>query len=134
MVGAAEVAALLDAYGIARPAESIAHSARAAGRAAATLGGPVALKAIAPGLVHRSDVGAVVTGLRGERAVTRAAMQMRAQLADAGHDVTGFLVQAMTNGVELLAGVVSDPLFGPVVVAAAGGTARARSSATAACG
>ncbi len=119
----AEVAALLDAYGIARPAERIAHSARAAGRAAATLGGPVALKAIAPGLVHRSDVGAVVTGLRGERAVTRAAMQMRARLRDAGHDVTGFLVQAMTAGVELLAGVVSDPLFGPVVVAAAGGTA-----------
>ena len=52
-----EVAALLDAYGIARAQQRVVTGARAAGQAAAALGGPVALKAIADGLVHRSDAG-----------------------------------------------------------------------------
>jgi acyl-CoA synthetase (NDP forming) len=118
-----EVAALLDAYGIARPSQRIAATPHAAGRAAAALDGDVALKAIAPGLVHRSDAGAVAVGLHGERPVARAASEMRRRLGVQGTDVTGFLVQEMAEGVELLTGVVADPVFGPVVVCAAGGTA-----------
>ena len=52
--------------------------------AAAELGGPVALKAIAPGLVHKSDAGAVRLGLTGPTAVTRAAREMASQLEAAG--------------------------------------------------
>lgn len=119
-----EVAELLDAYGIARPAQRVARDAVAAGSAARELGVPVALKAVAPGLVHRSDAGAVVTGLRGPTAVAREARAMRRRLAAADRKVTGFVVQAMAGaGVEMLAGVVSDPTFGPVVACAAGGTA-----------
>jgi acyl-CoA synthetase (NDP forming)/RimJ/RimL family protein N-acetyltransferase len=119
----AEVAALLDAYGIARPAQHVVRSASAAARAARALGGPVALKAIADGVVHRSDVGAVVVGLRSQSAVGREAAAMRARLERAGHPTHGFVVQAMApGGVELLLGVVSDPAIGPVVACAAGGT------------
>jgi acetyl coenzyme A synthetase (ADP forming)-like protein len=118
-----EVAGLLDAYGIPRARQRTVATAHAAGRAAAALGGDVALKAIAPGLVHRSDAHAVATGLHGERPVARAATAMKRRLADRGVDVTGFLVQEMVEGVELLTGVVADPVFGPVVVCAAGGTA-----------
>ncbi|MDO8188526.1 GNAT family N-acetyltransferase [Conexibacter sp. JD483] len=117
------VAELLDAYGIARPAQRIVASARAAGTAARELGGAVALKAIADGLVHRTDAGAVEIGLASPTAVERAASAMRKRLTAAGATVRGFLVQAMAEpGVELLTGVVADPVFGPVVACAAGGT------------
>jgi len=117
------VAELLDAYGIARPPQRIVASARAAGAAARELGGAVALKAIADGLVHRTDAGAVAIGLASPTAVERAASAMRRRLTAAGATVRGFLVQAMAEpGVELLTGVVADPVFGPVVACAAGGT------------
>ena len=61
-------------------ASRVVGSAQAAGRAAAELGGAVALKAIAPGLVHKSDAGAVRLGLTGPTAVTRAAREMARQL------------------------------------------------------
>ena len=118
-----EVAELLDAYGIVRPPQETVTSARAAGAAARALGCPVALKAVADGLVHRTDAGAVELGLRSPTAVVRAARAMRRRLAAAGLPVRGFVVQSMAeDGVELLAGVVADPVFGPVVACAAGGT------------
>jgi acyl-CoA synthetase (NDP forming) len=85
---------------------------------------PVALKGVAPGLVHRSDAGAVVVGLHGRVTIERVAAEMTARVRAAGHQLTGFLVQEMTDpGVEVLAGAVVDPTFGPVVAVAAGGTA-----------
>ena len=45
--------------------ELVAQTPADAAAAARTLGGPVALKAIVPGLVHKSDAGAVCLGLRG---------------------------------------------------------------------
>lgn len=118
-----EVAELLDAYGIARPAQRTVPSARAAGAAAREHGGAVALKAVADGLVHRTDAGAVALGLESPTAVAREAGTMARRLAAAGMAPRGFVVQEMAGpGVELLAGVVADPLFGPVVACAAGGT------------
>ena len=99
-------------------------SARAAGRAAAKLGGAVALKAIAPGVLHKTEAGAVALDLRGPAAAERAARRMAAALKADGHTVDGFVVQAMVpEGVELLVGVTSDPRFGPVVACGAGGVA-----------
>jgi len=90
-------------------------------RAAAELGGAVALKAIAPGLVHKSDAGAVRLGLTGPTVVTHAARAMAAQL-DA--PVEGFYVQRMAPpGTELIVGAVGDPAFGPLVACGAGGVA-----------
>jgi acyl-CoA synthetase (NDP forming) len=118
-----ETAALLDAYGIARVVQRTVPSVRAAAAAAREIGFPVALKAVAPGLVHRTDAGAVQIGLRSAAAIAREGAAMRARLARSGIRVTGFVVQAMAPiGVEMLAGVVADPTFGPVVACAAGGT------------
>jgi len=58
-----DVERLLRCWGIPLVASRIVPSAQAAGRAVAELGGPVALKAIAPGLVHKSDAAAVRLGL-----------------------------------------------------------------------
>ena len=99
-------------------------SAQAAGQAAAELGGPVALKAVAPGLINRSDAGAVRLGLAGPTAVRRAAGVMARQLAAAGTTLEGFHVQRMAPaGPELIVGAVSDPAFGPLVACGAGGLA-----------
>ena len=54
---------LLGCWGIPVVASRLVDSAHAAGLAATELGGPVALKAVAPGLVHKSDAGAVQLGL-----------------------------------------------------------------------
>ena len=91
--------------------------------AARRLGLPVALKAVARGLIHKRDVGAVAVGLRTDQAVRDAARQIRGSVIAAGYEPEGFLVQAMVpDGVELLVGVVQDPSFGPVLACGAGGT------------
>jgi acyl-CoA synthetase (NDP forming) len=117
-----DVHALLGCYGLPLAAEQVAPTAAAAARAATDLATPIALKAIAPGLLHKSDAGAVALGLRTPAAVRRAAHAMRKRLAANGTAVDGFLVQAMApDGVELLVGATADPLFGPVVACGAGG-------------
>ena len=78
--------------------------------AAAELGGPVALKAIAPRLVHKTEAHAVRLGLSGAEQVQAAAAEMAEAVAAEGYAVEGFLVQRMVgDGVELLVGVVHDP-------------------------
>jgi acetate---CoA ligase (ADP-forming) len=117
-------AALLAAYGVPQVQALIAGSPAAAGRCAAEIGGPVAIKAIAPGLVHKADAGGVVLGIEGAAGATRAARAISASIRAAGHAPAGFVVQAMaTPGVEILVGAVGDPDFGPVVACAAGGGA-----------
>jgi acetate---CoA ligase (ADP-forming) len=107
----------------------VARSARAAtpeeaAAVATSLGGPIALKALGPDIVHKTDVGAVRLGLAGPDDVISAAKQMARRIDEAGLTLEGFLVQEMvTGGVEMLVGVAQDPLFGPVVACSAGGTA-----------
>jgi acyl-CoA synthetase (NDP forming)/GNAT superfamily N-acetyltransferase len=117
-----DVERLLHCWGIAVVASRLATSAQAAGRAAADLGGPVALKAVAPDLVHKRDAGAVRLGLAGPTAVRRAAGAIARQLAAAGTTIEGFHVQLMPpEGPELIVGAVRDPAFGPLVACGAGG-------------
>jgi acyl-CoA synthetase (NDP forming)/GNAT superfamily N-acetyltransferase len=119
-----EAAALLDCYGIPQPRRRVVPDGDAAADTAREWGAPVALKAIAPGLVHRTEARAVVVGLPTPRAVLRAAKAMERHLRLAGVGPTGFLVQEMAApGVEVLVGVTVDAMFGPVVAVAAGGAA-----------
>jgi acyl-CoA synthetase (NDP forming)/GNAT superfamily N-acetyltransferase len=119
-----DVERLLHCWGIPVAASRLAPSAQAATRAAADLGGPVALKAVAAGLVHKSDAGAVRLGLAGPTAVRRAAGAIARQLAAAGTTIEGFRVQLMApEGPELIVGAVGDPAFGPLVACGAGGVA-----------
>jgi acetyl coenzyme A synthetase (ADP forming)-like protein len=115
---------LLACYGLSPIESRIVDSPAAAARAAAQLGGAVALKAVGPGLLHKTEAGAVRLGLRGRLAVLRAAGEMETALRRDGREPTGFLVQRMAPpGVEMLVGVVNDPSFGPVLACGAGGTA-----------
>jgi acetyl coenzyme A synthetase (ADP forming)-like protein len=117
----AEVAALFECYGLPLIASRTVGTPEAAAAAADQCGGRVALKVVAPTLVHKTDAGAVRLGL----VASEVALETR-RLADSvrrhGHEPTGFLVQPMAPaGVELLLGVVQDPTFGPVIACGAGG-------------
>jgi acyl-CoA synthetase (NDP forming)/GNAT superfamily N-acetyltransferase len=112
-----EIEALCGCWGIPVVASRLVTDADAAAAAAQELGGAVAIKARVPGLLHKSDAGAVRLGLTGPGEVREAAAEMAARL-----DVEGFLVQPMIpSGVEMLVGIVQDPQFGPVVACGAGG-------------
>lgn len=75
------------------------------------------------GILHKSEIGAVRVELVGEEEVARAAREMRDSLAGAGVEIDQFIVQRMVEGgVEVLVGVVTDPVFGPVLACGAGGT------------
>jgi acyl-CoA synthetase (NDP forming) len=115
-----DVETVLRAYGVPLVASRVARSVSEAAARAAELGGAVALKAIAPGLVHKADAGGVALGLHGRTAVTRAARVMAAGIPG----LQGFVVQRMAPaGTELIVGIVGDPDFGPVVACGAGGHA-----------
>jgi acyl-CoA synthetase (NDP forming)/GNAT superfamily N-acetyltransferase len=110
---------LLTDFGIPVVRERVVGDTARALDAARELGFPVALKAIAPGLVHKSDVGGVALDLRDDAAVADAYARIRASVGDS---MTGALVQSMAApGVELIVGIHRDPRFGPLVVVGAGG-------------
>ncbi|HUA47557.1 MAG TPA: GNAT family N-acetyltransferase [Solirubrobacteraceae bacterium] len=117
------VSRLLDCYGLPLIPTKVVPDAEGAVAAAEALGSPVALKAIAAGLVHKTDAGGVRLGLEGAGAVVAAAREIERSIARAGHRLDGFVVQPMAPaGVELIVGVVHDHSFGPVLACGAGGT------------
>jgi acetate---CoA ligase (ADP-forming) len=119
-----EVRRLLGMYGINVVQQRLATTPAETAAAAAELGGEVALKAVAPGLLHKSDVGGVRLHLAGPQAALVAAREVAIAVAQAtGEPPTGFLIQRMApSGVEMLVGVVNDPQFGPTIACGAGGT------------
>lgn len=120
----ADLAALLALAEVPLTAQRIVATLADAGSAAAELATPVVLKAIAPGLLHKSDAGGVVLGLATPAAVEAAAVAMQARFAARGTPLEGFLVQRqLAAGVEVLIGVTQDPSLGPLLVAGIGGTA-----------
>jgi hypothetical protein len=89
--------------------------------AAKRLGFPVVLKGAGGSIIHKTDLGAVKLSLVDEQAVFQAGSEMREKLGD---QLEGYVVQSMASGgLELLAGVTTDPAFGPLVIFGAGGTA-----------
>ena len=107
----ADARALLEAYGIPLVGERVVESADDAVTAAAELGYPVVVKTAAAG-AHKTEQGGVALDLDDEPAV-------RAAVGRIGLPV---LVQPMVKGcAELLAGIVQDPVFGPLVAFGPGG-------------
>jgi len=121
-LGAADTEAFLKCFGISTVRSVQVRSPEEAAEAARGLGGKVALKAMAPGLLHKTEAGAVEVGLAPQE-VKRAAEEMRNRVQQKGFDVSGFLVQEMiSDAVEMFVGVARDPTFGPLIACGAGGT------------
>jgi acetyltransferase len=123
-----EAKALLAAYGIPVVETRSVADAQGAVVAARQIGFPVALKILSPQISHKSDVGGVALDLADEGAVQAAASAMAARVRSMRPDaqLAGFTVQAMVrrpHAHELIVGVASDPVFGPVILFGQGGTA-----------
>jgi acyl-CoA synthetase (NDP forming) len=118
-----EVATILSCYGIPAQESRAVPTPEEAEAAAQELGGEVAIKAVAPTLLHKSDVGGVEVGVP-QRFVAATAGRIASSVERAGHELDGFLVQRMAPaGVEMLVGMVKDPVFGAVIACGGGGTA-----------
>ncbi|OOG55411.1 bifunctional acetate--CoA ligase family protein/GNAT family N-acetyltransferase [Polaromonas sp. C04] len=120
--------ALLRAYGIPVVETVQVGDVEQAVAAAAQIGYPVALKIVSPQIIHKSDVGGVALALASAEEVRAAAVKMREQVAHLLPQavVLGFTVQAMAErpgAHELIVGIATDAVFGPVILLGEGGTA-----------
>jgi acetate---CoA ligase (ADP-forming) len=124
-LGPDELADWLARAGVPYVPSRVADDPAAAARAAAELGWPVVLKAIAPGLVHKTEAGGVALDLADPESVEAAAKAMAVSVGDAldlAPEQVRFEVQRMLgDGVEVIVGAVPDPTWGPVVLVGAGG-------------
>lgn len=117
----ADIATVLQACGIEFATSEVVEPELALS-AAERLGFPLVAKAVAPGLLHKSDVGGVIRGLDDIDAVEAAVDTLRNRVAHAGYALSGVQLQReVSAGVETLVGVTSDPIFGPLVVCGMGG-------------
>jgi acyl-CoA synthetase (NDP forming) len=120
-----EVAAkrLLARYGV--PVTRDVLCADAAEAVAAAGAGPVVLKAVSPQIAHKSDLGLVRVGVRGAAAVRETVAGFeRIVAARPGARYGGTLVcEQVTGGVEMVVGIATDAVFGPVVMVGVGGVA-----------
>lgn len=117
-VDGAAAAELLRDAGVPLVEERAAATPAEAAAAAESLGFPVVLKGMIPGLLHKTEQGLVRLNLRDAVAVEAAAAEMRKA---AGESLAGFTLQPQLAGQELIVGVVRDAAFGSALLLAWGG-------------
>jgi 3-hydroxypropionyl-CoA synthetase (ADP-forming) len=111
-------------YGFLSPRTAITHTAGEAADQAAAIGFPVALKIVSPHIVHKTDIGGVVLNLRSAVEVDAAFEKIMAavQAAHPEAPIEGIEVQEMvTEGTEIIIGLLDDLQFGPVIMFGLGG-------------
>lgn len=112
-----QVLSILAAWGLPVVPWRVAHDVDEAAGAAGELGFPVVAKAIRPGLLHKTESGAVRLGLGDEQAVRRVFSEWAKTLGSGPA-----LIQAqVAAGVEILLGGVRDATFGPLILCGLGG-------------
>jgi acyl-CoA synthetase (NDP forming) len=115
---------VLACYGIPVVRERRVDSADAAVAAALQLGFPLAVKVESPDIAHKTEAGAVELDVRSDQelraAYDRVMANARAHAPQA--EIRGVLLQPMVpRGIEVVAGVRIDPLFGPLILVGFGG-------------
>jgi acyl-CoA synthetase (NDP forming) len=114
-----EASALLSATGITCASARVVTSVDAALQAAAVIGYPVALKALGPTLLHKTERRAVSLNIAHAAGLRAAYADFAGRFAD---EMTSVLVQRMVPpGVEMIVGALQDPLFGPLIACGTGG-------------
>jgi acyl-CoA synthetase (NDP forming) len=121
-----EVAAkrILSDAGIPFPADRLVPAGGDIRAAADAVGYPLVLKIVSPDIAHKTEIGGVIVGVRDADEAELGFATILARAADKRPDarIDGVMVAPMiSGGVETIAGVVSDPVFGPVVMFGLGG-------------
>src|SRR5579862_8706375 len=115
---------LCDAYGIPVPQEGVAHSAAEAGKLASGMGFPVVLKIVSPDILHKTEAGGVLVGLKSADEVSKGydTILANAKKYKADAKIDGVQVQQMlAGGQEVIVGAVTDGSFGKLVAFGLGG-------------
>lgn len=115
---------LLETFGISLPGEALAPTPETAAAAATALGYPVVLKIASPDIAHKSDLGLVRVSVADAQTVIAVARELldTAALRAPHAQIEGILVQQQVRtGVEMIVGVVSDPVLGAAVTVGTGG-------------
>ncbi|EFI51608.1 MAG: CoA-binding protein [Bradyrhizobiaceae bacterium] len=113
-----------DAYGIAVPGEGLAKSADEATKLAGGMGYPVVMKIVSPDILHKTEAGGVVVGVKDDAAAKAAYDQIlaNAKKYKADAKIEGIQVQQMlTGGTEVIIGSITDDSFGKLVAFGLGG-------------
>jgi acyl-CoA synthetase (NDP forming) len=108
---------LLNGRGLTLPRQRLARSAREAAESAQEIGFPLAIKLVAPEIIHKTESGAVVLGLNSAEEVE----SQGKRLLSLGRSSAKLLVQEMVEGTEILLGARTDPQFGPFMIVGVGG-------------
>ncbi|GAC1452224.1 MAG: acetate--CoA ligase family protein [Steroidobacteraceae bacterium] len=121
---APEAKGICEAYGITVPQEGVATSSAEAAQLAAKIGFPVVMKIVSPQILHKTEAGGVVVGVRNPQAAQEAftSIVANARRYDGKASIDGVQVQQMlSGGQEVLIGAVTDPAFGKMVAFGLGG-------------
>jgi len=113
-----------DAYGITVPKEGVATTAADAAKLAAGMGFPVVLKIVSPEILHKTEAGGVLVGVKAAADVEAgfATIMANAKKYDAKANLQGVQVQQMVmGGQEVIIGAVTDQSFGKLVAFGLGG-------------
>jgi len=111
-------------YGIPVPKFRVAGSAEDAVKYAEEIGYPVVLKVVSPDVIHKSDVGGVMLGLRSADEVRSAYEKLLGNVRShkPNAEIVGVLVEEMApKAVEVIVGAIKDPQFGPTLMFGLGG-------------
>ncbi len=115
---------LLHQAGISVTRESLATSAEQAVECWRALGTAVVMKISSADILHKTEIGGVLVNLNDAEAIEQgyATLLERAALHRPDAKIDGVIVcEMIKNGVELVAGVTTDPVFGPAVMFGLGG-------------
>ncbi len=121
---APEARAVCEAYGITIPKEGVAKTAEEAGKLAAQVGFPVVMKIVSPQILHKTEAGGVIVGVKSADQAREAYATIvdNARKYDAKADIIGVQVQQMlAGGQEVIIGAVTDQAFGKLVAFGLGG-------------
>jgi acetyl coenzyme A synthetase (ADP forming)-like protein len=113
-----------DAYGISVPKEGVATSAKSAASLARKMGFPVVLKIVSPDILHKTEAGGVIVGVKtpAEAEKGYATIIASAKKYNRKAKIEGVQVQQMlSGGQEVIVGAVTDPSFGKLVAFGLGG-------------
>jgi acetyl coenzyme A synthetase (ADP forming)-like protein len=119
-----EARIVFEAYSIPLPREAIAGSAAEASRVANEIGFPVVMKIVSPDILHKTEAGGVIVGVKNAADAAQAydTLVRGARAYQANARIDGVQVQQMlTGGQEVIVGALTDPSFGKVVAFGLGG-------------
>jgi acetyl coenzyme A synthetase (ADP forming)-like protein len=125
MLSEAEGYALLKNYGIPVPEYSVVRTRQEVIKSADQVGYPLVMKVMSPQVIHKSDAGGVLTGIRSSADAEKAfdTISRNVKAFDPAAIISGFILeQQKDKGLEILVGGRTDPTFGKVITVGMGGT------------